>query len=201
MKKIFSYGEEELKYLSKKDKKLKKFIEEVGFIERKINSDVFAALIESIIGQQISNKAYATVSERFYDLCGKITPKNVYALDDAEIQKCGMSLRKVGYIKNAAECGVNKTIDFKKLKNLTDEEIIKKLIEIKGVGQWTAEMLLIFSLERKDVLSFGDLQIKNGLKKLHDIDKLDKKTFEHYKNLYSPYGSIAAFYLWHISQT
>jgi DNA-3-methyladenine glycosylase II len=99
--------------------------------------------VESIVGQQISNKAAATVCSKLSDLCGMDAHK-LHTLPLAEIQLCGMSMRKAEYIKNVAEVTVNKTIDFDSFPNKSDEEIIQELSAIKGVGIWTAEMILIF---------------------------------------------------------
>src|SRR5690606_32156269 len=113
---------------------------------------------------------------------------------------CGMSLRKAGYIKGSAKAAVDKTIDFDNLVNLSDEEVIKELIKLKGVGEWTAQMLLIHSLERPDVVSFKDLAIRRGMMKLYNLSTLSLEEFYEYKKKYSPYGTVASLYLWHISK-
>ena len=91
--------------------------------------------------------------------------------------------------------------DIAELKSLPDNEVIKRLITLRGVGVWTAEMLLIFSLERSDVLSFGDFGIRRGICRLHGHETLDKETFENYRRLYSPYGTVASFYLWYAAKS
>jgi len=190
---------EELEALKKKDKKLAAAIERIGMIERGINKDIFSALIGSIISQQISNKAAATVKNRLISLCEEITPEQIHNTDIADIQKCGMSMRKARYIKKAGEAAYTDALDFAALKNMPDDEVIKQLSALPGIGVWTAEMLLIFSLGRRDVLSFGDLAIRRGICNLYGHKTLTKEQFMRYKKRYSPYGSIASIYLWELS--
>lgn len=195
----FKYGKEEIDYLKKKDEKLGIKIDRIGMVERLVDPDVFSALVTSVIGQQISTKAAATVGSRLLELVGSFSPEAIDKIEEESIQKCGMSLRKAGYIKGIAKAAIRKEIDFKNLYKLSDDEIIKELVTLKGVGEWTAEMLLIHSLQRPDVLSYKDLGIRRGIMKLHGLEELSKKEFEVYKNRYSPYGTVASIYLWEIS--
>ena len=195
----FQYGEKEIEYLKKKDKKLSRVIDEIGHIKRGINTDPFSAIIESIIGQQISTKAAVTVNARFKTNVGEITPENIKNKSLREIQRCGMSLRKAGYIKGVADTALSGQVDFNSLHLLSDEEIIRKLSSLSGVGVWTAEMILIFSLNRMDVISFNDLAIRRGMMKLYGHKELPKDRFAKYKKRYSPYASVASLYLWVIS--
>ena len=195
----FIYGEKEIEYLKNKDKKLGAAIDRIGMIKRAVNPDPFQSVITSVVGQQISNKAAVTVNANLCELVDIINPRNIGQANIEDIQKCGMSLRKASYIKGIAEAALNNTIDFKNLNKLTDEEIIKKLTSLYGVGNWTAEMLLIFSLGRMDVLSFKDLAIIRGMMRLYGLEKISKEDFEKYRKRYSPYGSVASLYLWEIS--
>jgi 3-methyladenine DNA glycosylase/8-oxoguanine DNA glycosylase len=195
----FVYGEEEIEYLKKRDKKLGAAIDQIGMIEREIILDPFQAIITSVVGQQISNKAADTVNARLLNLVGAIAPDNIGKANIEDIQKCGMSYRKAQYIKGIADAALNKTIDFNNLHKLSDEEIIKSLTSLYGVGVWTAEMLLIFSLARMDVLSFKDLAIVRGMMRLYGLEKVTKAQFEKYRKRYSPYGSVASLYLWELS--
>ncbi|MCL1884638.1 MAG: DNA-3-methyladenine glycosylase [Defluviitaleaceae bacterium] len=198
MKKYFEYGETELAHLRKKDKKLGAAIDRIGIIRREVNPNLFSALVESVVEQQISNKAAATVCRRLNELCG-MDARKLYDLPAEEIQACGMSMIKAGYIKNIAEAAVNKTIDFDALPEKTDEEIIRALTAIKGVGVWTGEMLLIFSLMRPNVVSYGDLAIRRGMMNLYGLKELPKEKFMRYAKRYAPYGSVASLYLWELS--
>lgn len=131
---------------------------------------------------------------------GEIAPERLAELDISEIKACGMSLRKAEYIRKIAEAAVNGTVDFGGLKAKPDREVIDILTTLPGVGIWTAEMLLIFSLARPNVLSFSDFGIRKGLMKLHGIDRLTKEKFDEYRSLYSPYCTTASIYLWEIAK-
>ncbi|MDR3564557.1 MAG: DNA-3-methyladenine glycosylase 2 family protein [Negativicutes bacterium] len=195
----FEYGQKEIDYLKKKDKKLGAAIERIGFIEREIKPDVFLALVDSIISQQISTKAADTVLERLCNLIGDITPENIAVAEIEQIQQCGMTMKKAGYIKSFAETVSARTLNLEELRVLSDTEVIKKLVELDGVGVWTAEMLLLFSLCRPDVVSYGDLAIRRGMMNLYGLKELPKAKFERYKKRYSPYGSVASLYLWNLA--
>lgn len=198
---IFKYGQNEIDYLKRKDKKLGEAIDSIGIIEREITPDPFKALISSIVGQQISSKAAATVWKKLNDLLGCITTESIDQADIAKIQACGMSHRKAEYIKGISKAAITGEIDFNLLHTQKDEEIINKLSALNGVGVWTAEMLLIFSLNRPDILSYKDLAIRRGMMKLYGLKELPKEKFERYRKRYSPYGSVASLYLWAISVT
>jgi len=195
----FQYGDKEVEYLKKKDKKLAAAIDRIGMIKRELTPDPFEALVVSIVSQQISKKAAETVWNRFCNVVCEVNPENILKASDEEIQKCGMTMKKVGYIKGIAEAAVSGQIDFKNLALLSDEEIIKKLSALHGVGVWTAEMLLIFSLNRPNVVSYKDLAICRGMMNLYGLKSLNKEQFERYKKRYSPYGSVASLYLWELS--
>jgi len=197
---IFRYTRQELEALRKKDRKLAVVIDRIGLIERPINRDVFAALVESIVAQQISSKAARTVYGKLEELCGgRITPGMICEIGVEQIQKCGMSMRKAGYIKAAADAVCAGLLDPSALGEMSDSEVIERLSALPGIGVWTAEMLLIFSLERGDVLSFGDLAIRRGLCMLYGHRSLSREQFLRYKKRYCPHGSIASLYLWALS--
>jgi len=196
---IFQYGQKEIEYLKRKDKKLGAAIDKIGMIKREIKPDPFTALVSSIVSQQISSKAAHTVWNRLTELLGDITPASIAQVDLSELQGCGMSQRKAGYIKGIAEAAISGKVDFKSLDTLTNDEIIKKLSSLHGVGVWTAEMLLIFSLCRPDVVSYKDLAICRGMMNLYGLKELSKEKFERYRKRYSPYGSVASLYLWEVS--
>lgn len=196
---VFKYGEEELSYLKSKDKKLAAVIEEIGFLERTIIPDVFSALVHSIIGQQISTKAHETIWGRLLGKLDSITPEAIIALSDEELQSIGVSFKKVGYIKNIAQKVIDKELDIEKLKILSDDEVCEELIKLKGIGKWTGEMIMIFSMQRMDILSYGDLAIVKGMRMLYHHREISIEKFNKYKRRYSPYGSVASFYFWAIA--
>ena len=197
-KHYFKYGQHETDYLRKRDKKLGSAIDHIGIIKREVQPDVFTALIDSVIGQQISSKAADTVCARLRERCN-ITPKELCALTREDIQSCGMSMRKAEYIKNISEAAEYKTVDFDALAQMSDAEVIGALTAIKGIGVWTAEMMLIFSLQRPNVISYGDLAIRRGMMMLYGLNDLSKERFSRYAKRYSPYGSVASLYLWALS--
>jgi len=196
---IFKYGQKEIEYLRRKDKKLGAAIDKIGMIERKIISDPFTALVSNIVGQQISSKAAETVWNRLCNLLGNITPDSIAESSLSEIQSCGMTLRKAGYIKGIADAAISGEVNFHTLHTLSDNEVIERLTSLNGVGVWTAEMVLIFSLCRPDVVSYEDLAIRRGMMNLYGLKELRKEKFYRYKKRYSPYGSVASLYLWALS--
>ncbi|WP_372639809.1 DNA-3-methyladenine glycosylase [Ancylomarina sp.] len=196
----YKYGKEEINYLKSKCEKLAAAIDRIGMINRGIILNPFQALISSIISQQISTKAAATVKIRLNNLIGELTAENILGVSHEEIQACGMSNRKVNYIRSTAETAQSGVIDFDKLHELSNEEIIVKLTALNGIGIWTAEMLLIFSLTRPDIISYGDLAIRNGIMNLYNLDSLSKKDFEVYRQRFSPHNSVASLYFWALAK-
>ena len=196
----FEYGDKEIQHLKEKDSILGYVIDEIGRVKRPIEPDVFSSLISSVIGQQISNQAALTVKMRFLNLVEEITPKNIVNTRITDIQQCGMTMRKAEYIKGIAESVMRKELDFETLKKLPDKEVIHQLTQLKGIGEWTAEMLLIHSLQRPNIISYHDLAIRRGMKKLYQMEELPKKTFNRYKENYHPYATTASLYLWEMSK-
>lgn len=196
---FFKYGDEEIEYLKKKDRVLGAAIEQIGHVERKVNPDLFGALVSSIVDQQISTKAGQTIWKRMCDGLGEVTAETVGKCPLEELQAFGISFRKAEYIKNAAEKVLDGSLDLDALHDLSDEEVCRELSALKGVGVWTAEMLMTFSMQRPDVMSFGDLAIHRGLRMLYHHRNIDQKLFEKYRRRYSPYGTVASLYLWAIA--
>ena len=197
---FFPYGQVELEHLKRRDKKLAAAIDRIGMIQRDVDPDVFASLIRSIIAQQISSKAALTVNDRLKTLLnGEFTPQAIVNSGIEAIQSCGISFRSAGYILGIADAALNGTVDFANLNKLKDDEIIGKLSALNGIGVWTAEMLLIFSLCRPDVVSYGDLAIRRGMMYLYGLKELPKDKFLRYRKRYAPYGSVASLYLWELS--
>lgn len=193
---IFYYTAQDLEALKQKDVKLKAVIEQVGRIERPINPDLFESLISSIVAQQISGKAYETVFKRLKMLTN-ITPKAILDTPDEAIQACGLSFKKVSYMKYAAEYFSH--TDINQLKSMSNEDLILVLDDLKGIGRWTAEMLLIFSLNRLDVFSKQDLGIKRGISMIYHHKKITDDLMKKYEKRFKPFGSLASLYLWEIS--
>lgn len=199
MDEFFSYGETEIEYLKTKDKKMAQCIEKYGIIKRNVDSDLFSAVIYQIIGQQISNKALSTIWNKTKSALKNITALSIKSATIDELRSFGISTRKIEYIKAFSDKVLSGEFDLSSVNNLSDEEVISTLSSLKGVGVWTAEMLLIFCLRRPNVFSFGDLAIKRGLCILYGHKQIDKNLFEKYRRRFSPYCSIASFYLWAVS--
>ena len=160
---------------------------------------MFTALIDSVIAQQISGRAAQTISDRLHGLVGNFTPQSLAEVDPSQIQQCGLSQRKVGYIQGIAREAASGALDLEALRHAPDEELLRKLSALNGIGVWTAEMLMIFSLCRPDVLSWGDLGIRRGMALLYGDRELTRERFERRRKRYSPYGSVASLYLWSLA--
>jgi len=195
----FEYGKKEIDYLKLKDKKLAEVVDRIGMVKRSLIPDLFSALIHSIIGQQISTKAHQTIWERMQVLLCDVTSNNILSKTDDELQSIGLSYRKVEYIKNIAQKVQDKALDLDKLQTLSDEEVCTELSNLKGIGKWTAEMIMIFSMQRKNILSYGDLAIVRGMRMLYHHRELKPDKFNKYWRRYSPYASVASLYLWEIA--
>ena len=196
----YKYGQKEIDYLKSRDRKLGQVIDELGFIKREVNPDVFDSLVTSIIGQQISTKAAVTVTNRLKEMVGEISAETLYNTRVEDIQECGMTMRKAGYIKGIAEAAIDDKVDFDGLHRLSDEEIVKELVKLKGVGEWTAEMMLIHTFQRPDVLSYKDLGIRRGIERLYGLEEARKEEFEECRERYSPFGTVTSVYLWEVSK-
>lgn len=196
---IFVYGEKETEYLKRKDKRLAEAIDLVGPIEREVSPDLFDALVGSIVCQQISSKAGDTILNRMYSKLGTITPDSILRCSENELQAFGITFRKAGYIRGVAEKVKTGAFDIASLSEKNDKEVCAELVKLDGIGVWTAEMLMLFSMQRPDILSFGDLAILRGMRMLYHHQKMPRTLFEKYRRRYSPYGSAASLYLWAIA--
>ncbi len=160
--------------------------------------DLFYALVQSIVSQQLAVKAADAIFRRVEQLLGEISPERLLAAEYESLRSCGLSGRKVEYLRGIAEAQLSGAVDFSALARKTDPEVIGELVKLKGVGVWTVEMLLIFALGRPDVLSFNDLGIRRGIMMLEGLDHLDEAGFEAFRRRCSPYGTLASLYLWRI---
>lgn len=199
MEQYFQYSDKEIDYLKSRDKRLAEVIDRIGLIRRDVIPDIFAALVHSIVGQQISTKAQESVWKRTVSLLGNVTPGNILAISPIELQSVGLSFRKVEYIRDAARRFESGEFDVNSFGNMTDAEIIEKLSQLKGVGVWSAEMLMLFSMQRPDILSFGDLAIMRGLRMIYHHRRIDRKLFDKYRRRFSPYNSVASLYIWAVA--
>ena len=199
MPQYFAYGTTETDYLSGKDKRLASVIERVGPIRREVRPDLFDALMHVIVGQQIATKAQQTVWNRLVQALGEVTPASVDRMEADALQRLGLSFRKVGYMKGAARKNLLGELDIEALRHMDDTRVSAALCQLEGVGVWTAEMLMLFSLQRPDVFSFGDLAIHRGLRMVYRHKVVNRERFEMYRRRFSPYGSVASLYLWAVA--
>jgi DNA-3-methyladenine glycosylase II len=195
----FQYGEKEIEHLKRADKRLAIVVEQIGMIKRMIIPDLFTALVHAIIGQQISTKAHQTVWKRMTAYLSEISPATVDKLTLEYLQQFGTTFKKASYIKSVARKIMTGEFDLDALHSMSDEEVSKKLSELDGIGVWTAEMLMIFSMQRPNVLSYGDLAIHRGLRMVYHHRAIDKTTFYKYWKRYTPYASVASLYLWAVA--
>lgn len=195
----FPYSEKETDYLKSKDKRLCAVIERIGHINRTVDSDLFSSVVHHIIGQQISTKAQETIWQRLQSSLGAVNADTVSAADEAALQALGMTYRKAGYIKEFARKVKSGKMNLEEIALLSDEDAIKALASLRGIGVWTAEMILLFCLQRPDIFSYDDLAIRRGLRMVYHHREIDKKRFEKYRRRFSPYCSVASLYLWAVS--
>ena len=195
----FAYGEEELTYLRAKDKRLGEVIDKIGRVERVVDTDLFSAVVHHIIGQQISTKAQATIWQRMQDALGAVNAQTILAAGVPQLQSLGMTFRKAEYITDFAQKVNDGAFDLDGIWQKTDEEAIRELSALKGIGVWTAEMILLFCMQRPDIFSYDDLAIQRGLRMVYHHRKIDRKLFERYRRRFSPYCSVASLYLWAVA--
>ena len=196
MSAYFQYGDEEILYLKSRDKILGEVIDRIGHINRPVDTDLFSAVVHHIIGQQISTKAQQTLWKRMNDDLGSVTADSLLATGRDHIQSFGTTFRKADYILDFAGRVKNGSFDIEAVEQMSDEEAIQALSELKGIGVWTAEMILLFCLQRPDILSYGDLAILRGMRMVYRHREIDRMKFEKYRRRLSPCCSTASLYFW-----
>ncbi len=190
-----------LNYFKKNDPLLHSVAVKVGVFKvmKKENSkNYFIKLCSEITGQQLSGASADAIFNRFKQLYSKgITPKGVLNTSHEKLRAVGMSNAKAKYLKNLAQAVINKLVQLNQLDSLSDSEVIRQLTQVKGIGPWTAEMFLMFTLGREDVFSHGDLGLRKGLKKIYGFKKDPSiKTVEKIIKKWSPYKTYASLILW-----
>ena len=187
-----------INHLKNSDPILRAIIERVGPCRMEFGVPEFASLAESIVYQQLNGKAAATIFERFAALAGKpLTPQGILKLTDAQLRSVGLSKQKSSYLKDLSTKTAEGLLNFARLDEMPDEEVIKHLTQVKGIGVWTAHMFLMFSLRRPNVLPTGDYGIQMAMKKHYKKRKLPKpKDMEKIARSWDPYRSVACWYMW-----
>ncbi len=185
-------------HLKKSDPVLRGIIERVGPCRMEFGPPEFGSLAESIVYQQLNGTAAATIFKRFATLAGEpLTPEGILKLTDEQLRSVGLSKQKSAYLKDLSAKTAAGLLDFARLPELPDEEVIKHLTQVKGIGVWTAHMFLMFTLKRPDVLPTGDYGVQTAIKKHYRKRQLPKPhVMEKIARPWAPYRSIACWYLW-----
>ena len=183
----FAYGEAELSYLRQKDKRLCEVIDRIGRIDRVVDTDLFSSVV------------HHTIWQRMQDALGDVNAETILAAGIPKLQSLGMTFRKAEYITDFAERVHSGVFHPDTVAEMSDEDAIQALSALKGIGVWTAEMILLFCLQRPDIFSYDDLAIQRGLRMVYHHRKIDRKLFEKYRRRFHPYCSVASLYLWAVA--
>ena len=180
---FFAYGEAELACLRARDKRLCEVIDKIGHVDRVVDTDLFSA----------------TIWQRMQDALGTVNAETILAAGVPKLQALGMTFRKAEYITDFAERVHSGAFDPEGIRQKSDEDAIRELSALKGIGVWTAEMILLFCMQRPNIFSYDDLAIQRGLRMVYHHRKIDRKLFEKYRRRFSPYCSVASLYLWAVA--
>lgn len=188
-----------------KDPVLSRLVVRFGPLTLTPSTDYFDTLLDSIVSQQLSAKAASTIMARIRALVpGRETPdaESILALEDQKLRDAGLSWQKVSYVKDLARHVESGQLDLAHIATMDDEEAIKELVAVRGIGRWTAEMFLIFSLARPDVFAVDDYGIQAAIKRLYNLDTLPKPALmRQIAEPWRPYRSYASLYLWRTADT
>ena len=191
------YWEEACKHLAKKDRVMKRLIPKFGEACLESRGDAFTTLARSVVGQQISVKAAQTVWDKFAVLPRKLTPANVLKLKVDDMRAAGLSARKIEYLVDLALHSDSGVVHVDAWKDMADELIIEELVAIRGIGRWTAEMILIFHLMRPNVLPVDDVGLLNGISvNYFSGDPVSRSDARDVAVAWAPYCSVATWYIW-----
>jgi DNA-3-methyladenine glycosylase II len=189
------------KHLAKADKKLAPVIRMYAPCRIEPHSDHYGELVSSIVGQQLSTKAGSTIWKRVLELFGgqMPTPQQLIDIDADKIRACGVSYPKIGYMKDLAQHVMDGRLDLPHISTMPNDQLIEQLTAVKGIGEWSAHMFMIFGLGRLDVLPVGDLGVRKAIMRLYKLKELPDPALMvaiSNKNSWQPYESVAAWYLW-----
>jgi DNA-3-methyladenine glycosylase II len=185
-------------HLKKADPVLRAIIERVGPYRMEYGDPTFHSLAESILYQQLNGKAAVVIFNRFTEAAGDpVTPEGILKLSDAQMRAIGLSKQKTAYLRDLAQKTKDGLLNFERLADMSNEEVIEHLTQVKGIGVWTAHMFLMFTLKRPDILPTGDYGIQAAMKKHYRKRKWPKpKDMEKIAKSWAPYRSVACWYLW-----
>ncbi len=199
---ILNSDSQSIQHLCKKDKRMAKVISMVGDITYEPPEDSYSFLVETILGQMLSNKVVEIITERLRTMCNDdITSEAIGNLSDDELRSIGTSNAKVTYIRNLTDAARSREIDFAEFRNMSDDEIIKTLTKVRGIGKWSAKMYLIFVLNRENVLPYEDVAFLQAYSWIYKTSDLHPKAISAKCRKWAPYSSIAARYLYRALDT
>lgn len=185
--------------LIENDPKLKHLFDQVKTVTVKIDDDYYQSLLFTILSQQLSSKVATVIINRFIDYYeGNPLPEKIMMTEEESLRKIGLSYQKISYVKSLSQHLLDKTVDFSQIEMMTNQEINEMLMKVKGIGPWSIDMFLMFSLGREDVFSSLDLGLRNAVKKLYHNENLSQKEIEEISLKWEPYRSIVSHYLWHM---
>ncbi len=191
------YWPEATRELSKRCKVMRKLIKQFPEAELRTRGDPFQTLARAIVGQQISVKAAQSVWDRTVEVVGKMKPANMLAVTPEQLRAAGNSRQKIGYMQDLAGHFADGRIKPRRWNNMADDDVIDELVEVKGIGRWTAEMFLIFYLMRPNVFPVDDIGLIRAIEKyFHEGERLSKDEVEAYRERYDPWCSVATWYFW-----
>lgn len=195
---VYRRTSKEVDYLIKQDHQLKQLFDLKDEIIIHLQDDYFFSLAEIIIAQQLSSKVVRVLMNRFKTLFSqRINPQGLLDLSDETLKAVGLSYQKIKYLRSLSTFFIQNEDQVKAIKHLSNEEIVNLLIQVKGIGRWSAEMFLIFSLGREDVFSVLDLGLRNAIKKIYNDQTLSSSDIETISQKWVPYRTVVAHYLWH----
>ncbi len=194
----YSLDSPEVRHLTAADPTLGALIERVGPVEQQLESDLYSSLASAIVAQQLSDKAASTIWGRLVAaLGGEPAPERILAAEDALLRGAGLSGSKASYLRDLAARVANGSLDLDRVATLSDDDVIAELTAVKGIGRWTAEMFLIFSLGRPDVLAIDDGALRSTVAWLYRLDGEDSRTaIARIGEAWAPYRTAASLYLW-----
>lgn len=198
MRKIaYQMDSKEVQELIKQDSKLNPLFQSVKSVSINLEDNYLSMLYQTIIGQRLSIKVAQVIIKRFLNLCGDIDPNRILLISDADYQAIGLSSSKIKYIKHLSLMVLDGHVHFDKIESMDNQEIYDMLIQVKGIGPWTIEMFLMFSLGREDVFSIGDLGLKRAVETLYG-KKMTMDELIVVSQKWKPYRSIVSHFLWHM---
>jgi len=191
-----------VRHLKTSDPVLAGIIERIGPLRMTYRQPAFEAMVRSIVFQQLNGKAAATIYQRLVDAaCGAVTPESILALSEQRLRACGLSRQKLSYVRDLAARTASGEIDFARLPELSDEEVIEHLTRVKGIGVWSAQMFLIFALRRPNVMPTADYGVRAAIQRAYRKRKLpNPKDILKIARAWHPYCSAACWYLWRFAE-